>query len=90
MAKFALNAQNGWMLLTRSDMTVALLMVLAVLAGIVAAAGWVYRDARAHQLKGTPIVHSTGNLHILTPAAWFVACVLLVELFVPTYLDSRS
>jgi hypothetical protein len=49
----------------------------------------VYRDARAHDQRGTPIVYSFGALRIATPAAWFVACALLCELFVPAYLDNR-
>jgi hypothetical protein len=63
------------------------LMMLVI--GVLAAAGWVYRDARAHHERGTPIVYSHGTLRIATPAGWFVACVLLCELFVPAYLDNR-
>jgi hypothetical protein len=77
------------MLNFRSDVTIGLMLTVLVMVGVIAAAGWVYRDARAHEKRGIPIVHSTGNLHIRTPAAWFVACVLLFELFIPTYLDSR-
>jgi hypothetical protein len=89
VAKFAGIAQDGSMLLTRSDMSVALLLVLVVLACVVAVASWVYLDARAHVQNGTPIVFSQGNLHIGTPAGWFLACAVLFELFIPVYLDSR-
>jgi hypothetical protein len=64
-------------------------MAAVVVTGVLAAAGWVYRDARAHDQRGTPIVYSFGALRIATPAAWFVACALLCELFVPAYLDNR-
>jgi hypothetical protein len=36
------------MLLTRSDTSVALLMVTVVVGWVLAVASWVYRDARAH------------------------------------------
>jgi hypothetical protein len=66
-----------------------LFVTLVLVAGVLTAASWVYRDARAHHDRGTPIVCSIGTLRIATPVAWFVACVLLCELFLPTYLDNR-
>jgi hypothetical protein len=89
VAEFARSPQNVPMLLTRPDSSVAQLMVLVVLTCVVAVAAWVYRDARAHAKSGTPIVYSTGNLRIKTPVAWFLACAVLFELFIPVYLDSR-
>jgi len=72
-----------------SDASVAPLLVLAIATALVAIASWVYRDARAHVADGRPIVYSSGDLRISTPAGWFVACVLLFELFIPVYLDRR-
>jgi hypothetical protein len=89
MAKFADIGQNGPMLVSRSDMSVATLLMLLVFGAVVAAASWVYRDAREQAATGNPVVYSTGTLHITTPAAWFLACTLLFEFFLPTYLDSR-
>jgi Flp pilus assembly protein protease CpaA len=81
--------EDGAMLLTRPDTSVALLMVTFVVGCVLAVASWVYRDARAHAASGSPIVYSVGSLQIRTPAAWFVACTLLFELFIPVYLENR-
>jgi hypothetical protein len=67
-----------------------LFLAMVLVTAVLAAAGWVYQDARAHRRRGTPIVYSYGTLRIATPAGWFVACALLCELFIPTYLDNRS
>jgi hypothetical protein len=55
-----------------------------------AAAAWVYADAKTYVGRGNPIVFSSGAFHLSTPAAWFFACLLLGELFVPVYIDSRG
>ena len=56
---------------------------------VLAVAAWVYQDARSHAATGTPIVYTAGDWKITTPAHWFVACVVLTELFIPAYLDNR-
>ncbi len=63
--------------------------VAMVLGCVLAVAGWVYRDARAHAARGNPVVYAAGGWQIRTPAGWFVACALLFELFIPAYLDNR-
>jgi hypothetical protein len=66
-------------------------LALVFVVGIVfAAAAWVYADARTHARRGNPIVGSAGAFHVRTPAGWFVACLLLAELFLPLYFDSRQ
>jgi hypothetical protein len=77
------------MLLPTPDPAMVLFLTMVLVSGVLTAAGWVYRDARAHHQRGTPIACSFGTLRIATPAAWFVACVLLCELFLPAYLDNR-
>jgi hypothetical protein len=67
--------------------TLALVIVLGI---VFAAAAWVYTDARMHVRRGNPIVGSAGSLHVRTPAGWFFACLLLAELFLPLYVDSRG
>jgi hypothetical protein len=64
--------------------------VVIVLGAVFAAAAWVYTDARMHARRGNPIVGSAGSLHVRTPAGWFFACLLLAELFIPLYVDSRE
>lgn len=71
-------------------MSVATLLVVVMVGGVLVVAAWVYRDARAHQERGTPIVYSSGIFEIATPAAWFLACALLCEVFVLAYLDNRT
>lgn len=68
----------------------ATLAVVIVLGTVFAAAGWVYTDARMHARRGNPIIFSAGALHVRTPAGWFFACLLLAELFLPLYFDSRE
>jgi hypothetical protein len=58
--------------------------------GMFAAAVWVYSDAKMYAGRGNPMVFSWGAFHLSTPMAWFFACLLLAELFVPVYIDSRS
>jgi hypothetical protein len=89
VAKFADVGENCPMPVASSDMSVATPLVLLLLAGVLAIAFWVYRDARAHQRRGTPIVYSWGGFEIATPAGWFLACALLFEMFIPAYLDNR-
>jgi hypothetical protein len=67
------------------------LIVAAVVLSIVfAVAAWIYTDARTYVRRGSPIVFSTGTFHLRTPAGWFFACLLMPELFLPLYIDSRE
>jgi hypothetical protein len=74
----------------RIDTTIAMPMVILVLSIMFAAAVWVYTDAKTHAGQGNPIAVSIGSLRIHSPMAWFLACLLLGELFIPIYIDSRS
>lgn len=76
--------------LPTQDLAMGLFLATVLVIGVLVAAGWVYRDARAYNQRGTPIVYSHGTLRIATPAAWFVACALLCEMFVPAYLENRG
>lgn len=69
----------------QSAVVVAFLMLSIVLA----AAVWIYSDAKKYAVRGNPIVVSWGTFHLSTPVAWFFACLLLGELFVPLYIDTR-
>lgn len=71
------------------DASVAMLCALVVVAGGLAAAAWVYGDAKEQSANGNPISFSTGNLQIKTPLGWSVACALMFEFFIPIYLDNR-
>jgi hypothetical protein len=64
-------------------------LVLVLMAGVLSAAVWVYRDARDQAAKGNPVVFSADSFEIRTPSGWFLACALAFEIFVPAYLDSR-
>jgi hypothetical protein len=70
--------------------TEAALVLVFVLSIMFAAAAWVYADARTHARRGNPIIGSAGGFHVRTPAGWFFACLLLAELFLPLYVDSRG
>ncbi len=60
-----------------------------VLATALVAAIWVYVDAKEHAGQGRSITLSVGSLRLETPSAWFLACLVLGELFIPAYMDSR-
>jgi hypothetical protein len=62
---------------------IAFLVVLAVDL-------WVYRDARSRQRRGDPATVSIGSLHVETPEAWFLGCLLLIIVFVPLYLTATG
>ncbi len=68
----------------------AAVVAFFVLSIMFATAVWVYSDAKTHVQRGNAIVLSWGGFNLSTPAAWFFACLLLGELFVPVYIDSRS
>lgn len=68
----------------------AALALVFVLGTVFAVAAWVYSDARMRARRGNPIVGSVGAFYVRTPAAWFFACLLLAELFLPLYVDSRE
>jgi hypothetical protein len=57
---------------------------------VFATALWVYMNAEAAAGRGRPIVRSVGSFQLRTPTAWFVACLLLCELFFPLCIDSRN
>ena len=62
--------------------------IFLIILGAVAA--WVYLDAKERAQRGNPVVYSMDSFEVSTPARWSVCCLLLVELFFPLYLDSRS
>ena len=66
------------------------LVAVCVLGIVFASAVWVYTDARMYADRGNPIVLSVGSFQLRTPIAWFLACLLLAEFFLPVYIDSRS
>ena len=68
----------------------AALVAVCVLAMVFGSAVWVYTDARTYADRGNPIVLSAGSIQLRTPIAWFFACLLLAEYFLPAYIDSRS
>jgi len=72
-----------------SGPSIALLPLLAVVA-VLFADTWVYGDARAHAERGRPVVFSSGNLRVDTPAAWFLGCLLLWIVLFPLYIASRG
>ncbi|MDT5260468.1 MAG: hypothetical protein QOD10_5548 [Mycobacterium sp.] len=74
----------------RMDTTIAGPMVVFVLSVMFAAAVWVYTDAKTHAGQGSPIAVSIGSLRLHTPVAWFLACLILGELFIPIYVESRG
>jgi hypothetical protein len=51
---------------------------------------WVYTDAKTYADRGNPIILSIGSFQLRTPIAWFFACLLLAELFLPAYIDNRG
>jgi hypothetical protein len=74
----------------RMDTAIAGPMVVFVLCVMFAAAVWVYTDAKTHAGQGNPIAVSVGSLRLNKPVAWFLACLLLGELFIPIYVESRG
>jgi hypothetical protein len=74
---------------TPNDSAIGLAIVVTLLIGLAAVGAWVYRDARAHALRGRPITGSLGALQLRTPLAWLAACVLLPEVALVAYLDRR-
>jgi hypothetical protein len=67
-----------------------LLVPIVVFLGLLAVDRWVYVDAQVRAERGTPVVFSTGNFRVDTPAAWAVGCLVLWILFFPLYLTSRD
>jgi hypothetical protein len=66
----------------------ALVPFLAIVV-IVAIDLWVYLDAKRHVEHGAPVELTIGALVVDTPAAWFLACLILWVIFLPLYLVSR-
>ena len=63
---------------------------LVVLVIVLASDVWVYQDALAQNSRGTPVFFRFGTFTIDTPAAWFIACLILWIIFFPLYFTSRS
>jgi hypothetical protein len=68
-------------------MTAGLAVALALL--VVASDLWAFIDARRWSRAGTPVVLRIGSVGIESPAAWFVACLVLWIFFFPTYVAAR-
>jgi hypothetical protein len=66
------------------------LVGVCVVGIVIATAVWVYADAKTYARRGNPIVMATESFQLRTPRGWFVACLLLWEVFFPLYIDSRS
>jgi hypothetical protein len=82
---------NTFPLLIPTDGSVRFAAVSAIFLIILGAvAAWVYLDAKERARRGNPVVYSMESFEVRTPAGWSVCCLLLVELFFPLYLDSRS
>lgn len=62
-----------------------LVLVLAVGSDL-----WVYYDAKAQWERGTPVFFSTSFLRLDSPAAWFVACLVVWVIFFPIYVVGRN
>ncbi|MDT5091766.1 MAG: hypothetical protein QOH60_1129 [Mycobacterium sp.] len=65
-------------------------LVVVLLSIVCAIAAWIFSDARTHARRGRPIVFSTGAFRLRTPTGWFVASLLMPELILPLYIDSRE
>ena len=72
------------------DSSAVQLVIYAVLSVVFVTATWVYMDAKSFVGRGRPIASSVGPVRVRTPVAWFFACLLLWEVFVPLYVQSRS
>ena len=68
----------------------AALASLVILLLVVALAVWIYDDARVRAEQGRPVIFQSGAFVLDTPGAWAIACLLLVVLFLPLYLVSRT
>ena len=71
-------------------MRAVVVAVVELLAILFATAGWVYVDARAHAVRGRPIISSYGSVQLNSPVAWFLACLVMWETFFPHYMAMRS
>lgn len=77
-------------MISPTDAATGFVVVLALLLGLAIIGVWVYRDARAQELRGFPVTGSLGALQLRSPAAWLVACVLLPEVALMHYVDART
>lgn len=68
----------------------ALMMLATIVVTVLSTGLWVYSDAKLQAKQRSPVLFSTGSFELTTPARWFIACLLVWELFFPLYLDSRS
>ncbi|MEA2510041.1 MAG: hypothetical protein QOG21_2123 [Actinomycetota bacterium] len=71
---------------------IGILYVLApifVLLLVLAIDLWVYMDALGRYRQGTPVVFSSGDFRVDTPAAWFFGCLFLWIVFFPLYITRR-
>ena len=71
-------------------LSLSALVPILVLLLVVGIDLWVYADAIAHFQRGTPVVFSSEFLIVGTPAAWFLACLLLSIVFIPLYITIRG
>jgi hypothetical protein len=71
------------------DLAHGAFVVLLLLGCVLAAAAWVHSDARAHARRGRPVVSEIGSLELRTPVSWFLACLVLPEMVLPAYVESR-
>ncbi len=62
---------------------------LLVLVVVLATDAWVYMDATAQENRGTPVIFSFGSFVVETPAAWFLASLVMWIVFFPIYLAGR-
>ncbi len=67
-----------------------LLVPVLVVLVILAVDLWVYADAKRCADEGAPVVLRAGAFAVDTPAAWFVACLVLWVIFFPLYVASRA
>jgi hypothetical protein len=51
---------------------------------------WVYTDARAHLVRGEPVVVSIGSFSLESPAVWAVVCLVLWIVAFPLYVVARG
>ena len=67
-----------------------LLVPVLVVLVILAVDLWVYADAKRCADEGAPVALRVGAFAVDTPAAWFVACLVLWVIFFPLYVASRA
>ncbi|MBW0016338.1 MAG: hypothetical protein JO236_02135 [Mycobacterium sp.] len=69
---------------------VTLLVAVLAVVMMIPGAMWVHTDVSKRRARGDSIVLSVGPVDIESPAAWFVVCLLLGEIFIPLYVAARG